>query len=260
MTSRSAHICTVLALAGGLSITTAGPAVATADVGPIGAPTVLAAGELRAALALEASLDDGRTNLSPDVWYGLGERLTLGLHHGYRSAGTVGAARGLCLARCDAAQTRHRGVGLSARFPLVAGDTVVAGELQTDVAAWSPAAASVVVGVVARWQAGRAWAQAAPRLALGLLGRADGNRERATIDVAVGAPLARCVGVELGVGSHGAADAAFFAGMAVPLWTQLVVDASGRWRVGLAVGTDDLRAGSDLHGFVAATVEVRVAG
>ena len=177
------------------AVALAGVAPARADDGALAAPTLVPAQAVAVAVALEGRLDGDAADVAADAWYGVGAGLTLGLRHSQRSVDAIGAGRGLCLRGCRAGDDRYRGVALTARFPLAARLT---GELATDVTAWSPAHAAVTVGVIADWRDGRRWARATARLAVGLLGRADGNRDRAAVDATVGAPLIGPLGVEVG--------------------------------------------------------------
>lgn len=252
MTSRATRVGRVIALA----VVGVGPARADPP-GALAAPTMVAPQALVVAGAVEGRLDGSQADLAADLWYGLSQRLTLGLRHSQRAVGTIGAGRGLCLRGCRAGDPRYRGVALTARFPVIDGRTRVVGEAATDVSAWSPGRAAVVIGAIARWQDRRVWAQAAPRLAIGLVGRADGNREVARVDVTVGLGLWRSLALELGAGTVGPATRDFFADVAAPAWAQLVVRPTRRWGWGLAIGTDDALGGRAGRGFAAVTIEVQ---
>lgn len=263
-----------LALVAGLAA--CGPAPAEAGAGPLAAPTTVPARTVAVALALEAAVDGARTDLAPDLWYGVSDRLTLGLTHSHRPDGLIGAHRGVCLSGCLPADGRYQGLTLAAHFPITrsgprpasasagGGGVRLVGIGATEVAGFGPAVASLVVGGVAEWRAdgsapARFWAQAGPRLAIGLLGRAGGNRERASAHVTVGAALADAIDLELGLGVGGPATADFFAGAQAPVWTQLVLRPQAGFGVGVAVGTSDALGHGARRGYVALTLEVRVA-
>ncbi|MBL8626565.1 MAG: hypothetical protein JNK64_34935 [Myxococcales bacterium] len=246
MTARAAGVIGV-ALA-------ASAAAARADDGPLAAPTLVPAQAVAVAAAIEGELDGDAADVAADVWYGVGTGLTLGLRHSQRGVDAIGAGRGLCLRGCRAGDDRYRGVALTARFPLAARLTA---ELATDVTAWSPAHAAVTVGAIADWRDGRRWARATARLGIGLLGRADGNRDRATVEATVGVPLAGRFGVEVGVGVAGPPSSDYFAEATAPAWAQLDWWAGRCWGLGLAIGTDDVTRG-DRTGYGALTVAARL--
>ncbi|MBK9032664.1 MAG: hypothetical protein IPL61_15545 [Myxococcales bacterium] len=233
------------------------PAARADEPGALAAPTLVAPRALVLAAVLEGRLDGDHADLAADAWYGVSDRLTLGVRHSLRSVGAIGDGRGLCLRGCRAGDERYRGLALTARFPLIDGRTRVIGEVATDVTGWSPGRAAVVIGAIAHWRDERVWAQAAPRLAIGLVGRADGNREVARVDVTVGVAIRGPVGLELGVGAVGPGTREFFADATAPAWTQVVVRPTPRWGVGAAIGTDDIVGGSARSWFGAITVEVR---
>lgn len=233
---------------------------AVGDPAPLAAPTLLPERTAAAALALEGRLDASYLDLAADGWYGLSPRLTVGLRTSWRGADTIGAGRGVCVRGCLAGDPRVRGLALTARFPVVTGRTRVAGELATDVTGWSPAHAAVGLGAIADWGGGPVAVRASARLAIGLLGRTDGNRDRARVDVAVVAPVMAPVAIEVGAGVTGPATDGFFAGATAPAWLQLAVapaPAAGvAWGVGLAIGTDDVVRG-ERTGYAALVVTAR---
>lgn len=247
----------------GLVLGAALPGRAGADeVGPLAAPTALPAQRVAGALALEVATGDGRAYLSPDLWYGVSDGLTLGLTHSHRPDGTVGGDRGVCVTNCLAGDGRHGGFTLAAHFALGArgapppGGVRLVGLAATTVDRWSPARASFVVGGLALWRGDRLWAQVGPSLSLGLLGRAGGNRERVGAHVTLGAALAAPIGVEAGLGVDGPATADFFGGAAAPLWGQLVLRPRAEVGVGIAIGTTDA-LGDSVRGYAALTLALR---
>lgn len=220
----------------------------------LGVPPLLAPGAVVAALAIESEGAADRVDVTADAWYGVSDRLTLGVSHSHRG-GAPGVGRGVCARGCLDGDDRYRGVALAARFPLGGGATRLVGEVATDVAAWSPARASMQLGLLAHWRDRRVWAQAAARLGVGLLGRADGNREVIRGDAVVGVALGGPITLELGLGMRGPASEDFFGDATAPLWTQLVARASARWAIGALVGVD--QALGDRAVFTALTVELR---
>lgn len=244
------------------------PARVHADVaadGVLAAPTLLPAGTVAASVTLDATLDGERADLAPDLWYGVSDRLTLGIAHSQPPLGMFRANRGVCISGCLPADGRYGGVALSAQFPLTRVDpasperTRVVGIAATDVATWSPAAVSLALGAVAEWHADRFWAQAGPRLSIGLLGRAGGNRERASAGVTMGAQIVGPLAIEIGIGVGGPATVDFFAGAETPVRARVVLRPGANVAAGIAIGASDLLGDGARRSYAALTVEVRIA-
>lgn len=232
---------------------------AAADDAGLAAPLVLAPGELRLAAAVEAASDDAGqpVALAADAWYGLGPQLTLGLHHSHRPLATIGATRGLCIHDCA---DRYGGIAAAAHIPVTSSSrTRLIGTAAVDAVGFSPARVAVELGAIAAWRQDRLWARAQPRLALGVLGRAIGNRDTINLGFAVGAALGATVGVELGAGVAGPATGDFAGDLRAPLWTQVVLRPRPWLGLGAAIGHDNIfdRATGRVH--AALTVEVRAA-
>jgi hypothetical protein len=232
------------------------PAPARAD-DAVGAPVLLSARAWSLALALEATTTGGHASLAPDAWYGVNDRLTMGVTHSHRSRNSVGAERGLCVAGCLSGDDPYRGTAFVAHFRLP-GNAGLVGLAATDVATWSPARASFVLGVIASWHQGRWSAQAAPRVALGLLGRADGNRESLEVGVTLRSRIVGPIAVESGIAVVGPAASDIFANATTPAWAQLVVRPRANAGVGIGIGTSDLLGRTSRRGYAEITFAVQL--
>jgi hypothetical protein len=217
------------------------------------------AGAVEVSVTMASRLDGTIGSAAPDLWLGLSDRLTLGITTSDRSRDGFGASRGLCVAGCLPADDLFRGLDVAARFPLVYGARRVTGEVATDIATWSPARAAVRVAAIAERDGARFYARARSELAIGLLGRADGNSDRLAARFTVGAQGSGPLALEVTVGAAGPATDGFFADLAAPAGLWLALRPGGRWSAAAGLGTDDLLGGRARQGFAALSVEVRVA-
>lgn len=133
------------------------------------------------------------------------------------------------------------------------------GEVATDIATWSPARAAVRVAAIAERDGARIYARARGELAIGLLGRADGNRDRLAARFTLGAHGPGPLALEVTAGAAGPATDGFFADLAAPAGLWLALRPGPRWSLSAGLGTDDLLGGRARQGFAALSVEVRVA-
>lgn len=216
------------------------------------------AGAVDVAVSLDARVDGEQISVAPDLWIGISDRLTLGVTTSPMAHDQFGATRGLCAAGCQAADDRFRGLDVAARFPLVCGPSRLTGEVATDIAAWSPARAALRVGVLGERRGPVVYARLRGELAIGLLGRADGNRDQARMVFALGAPLAGPVGGELTVGAAGPASEDFFGELRAEAGVRATLRPGRAWSASLGLGTDDL-CGPSRDVFATLSVEVRVA-
>lgn len=215
------------------------------------------AGTVDVSLTIESRADGQRASLAPAVWYGLSDRLTLGLASDYSSRDRFGAGRGLCLAGCQPADPAFAGLDVAARFPLVYGPSRLTGEVATDIAGWSPARAALRMSVLGERRGDAVYARLRGELSIGLLGRADGNRDLTGLAFTVGRPIAGPLGAELTAGVDGPATDGFFGELRTPAGVRTWLRPGGAWSATLSLGTDDLRVERDV--FATLSVEVRVA-
>jgi hypothetical protein len=120
-------------------------------------------------------------SVSPDVWYGVTDEVTVGLVHS--AVGTSGFLGGvgqsLCLAGTGGgcADVYHN-FGVDARYKLKTGDLAYAAEGGLYVASFDPEfTLAVKLGLVARWQQAKISVELSPNLFLGVTGRTVGEGE-----------------------------------------------------------------------------------
>lgn len=146
----------------------------------VGRPLVLAEGDAQVDLAIAAN---ARTrhyarplSVSPDLWFGVTPKLTVGVIHSARSVDEITADRPICVRDCeltyaggvDVRYGLHRMIAPRAR--LVVRDTDV----------FKPA---VTFGALAKWQRGRFAIESDPYLRLGLANTDRGNRAAVMVPV-----------------------------------------------------------------------------
>lgn len=205
-------------------------------------PGLLAPGQLQLGLGGWLRLHARAVGLGPELWFGLGPRLTLGLTHGPDSDGLAAPDRGLCVRACG---PRYRGA-VTAHVALDDGARVLgrAAVVIDDVA---PAVLAVELGLIVRWRQGRTWARLEPVLRLGLVGRDHDNRERAGVGLIAGVRLPAALSLAVAVEPRGPADETWLAGLIVPVGVELATALPADLALGLAVGTDDVLADGAGH-------------
>jgi hypothetical protein len=129
---------------------------------------------------LEMNLASGAVgkpfSLSPDLWYGATDELTVGLvHSGVGASGFIGAAgNALCLTGTSGGCAKvYPGVGLDVRYklPTKAGGFVWAADGGLYALAVDPFQLALKLGIAGRWHAGSLAVELAPNLLLGLTNR-----------------------------------------------------------------------------------------
>ncbi len=252
-------VAAVAAVAGAVAVAlAAAPATARADddrgddVHDPWRPGLLPPGAVQLGLGGWARRADRAVGVMPELWLGVGRRLTLGLSHAPGSDGLAAPPRGACVHACP---TRYRGA-LIAHVDLGAGDRVL-GQAALVIDAVAPTAVAIELGVVARWRQGRTWARVEPALRLGVYGRALANRERAGVGLAVGVDLTAAVTLGAAVTPRGPADEHFFAGLVLPTRVELAARLPAAFTVGVAAGTDDSLAVGGGHALAALLVSWR---
>lgn len=217
----------LLALAGGRA-----PALADGDV-PLASDLVGASqqprrGELWLALGWEKDLSErirGNSALTPELTWGLTDRLALSWTHSSASIARIGRTGGICLDGCDE-RPEYAGA-LLAQLRLVSGTAelaLLAGTMVRDPSPWKVAA---LAGARARWSRGRLGADATAYLQLGLTNTDLGNRHRLVMMVRGWLqPTCRWA---LGLGSGVEGELAVFAdGHHIPLLTAVRARLSSR--------------------------------
>jgi hypothetical protein len=154
-------------------------AVSSSPAGPEGVDSVtLPKGRVLLDAFFEINLVSGAEfkpfSLSPDVWYGATDDLTVGLvHSAVGSSGFIGGAgESLCLAGTGGgcADVYHN-VGVDVRYKLKSGTLAYAAEGGLYVLAFDPFELAAKLGLVARWQSGKIAAELSPNVLVGLTNR-----------------------------------------------------------------------------------------
>lgn len=159
-------------------LVTAGAARASPD-DVVGRPLVLAPGQLEAELVVDVDLAPGETAhplvVSPDLWYGVAPRWTVGVVHSNRSVDRIEPEYGasLCVVTEDIGCNRlYHGSGVDVRWGALEWLAPRARFLLRDV---SPAKPAVTVGALVQWTRGRFAVWGDPYLELGLANTDAGN-------------------------------------------------------------------------------------
>lgn len=125
-------------------------------------------------------------SLSPDVWYGVSDDLSVGLVHS--SMGTVGfwgtAGGSLCLAG-DLCGDVFSNTGVHAKYQFQKGDLQLAGIGGLNTMTTDPLTLGLQAGVLGRWSSGKIMVDFAPTIRIGLTER-DFNKEVIYVPVTVG--------------------------------------------------------------------------
>jgi hypothetical protein len=171
-------------------------------------PLALARHQLHAQLTLEYSLIQRSVgtpvSLAPDAWFGVTDRLTVGVIHSNQSVDRIGSRSTLCLREslegCDRA---YQGSGLDVRYRLRDAPFALAPRarlLLRDVDPWKPA---VTLGTLARWTRGRFSIATDLYIRLGLANRDKGNRAAFVVPLYLGVqPTCRWL-IEFHTGADG---------------------------------------------------------
>jgi hypothetical protein len=127
---------------------------------------------------LEISLSDGAVgkpvSVAPDIWYGVTDKITVGLIHSTRAAaGFLGATDdGLCLTgRSNGCEGFYSTAGLDARFHLKDGALSLAAQGGLFAIDLNPVQLKLKVGALARWHKGKMAVDVAPAMFFGLTER-----------------------------------------------------------------------------------------
>jgi hypothetical protein len=130
------------------------------------------------AASLVSSSEFEPFSLSPDVWYGATEELTVGLvHSSVGGSGFMGGTgTSLCLTgTAGGCSDVYKGFGIDARYKLKTGMLAYAAEGGLYIQTFDPFALAIKLGLVARWQKDKIAVEATPNLAVGLAGRTQGE-------------------------------------------------------------------------------------
>ena len=162
-----------------VAVTNPAPATAAASTSPTGNQLVLPRGRWLIDATLSLNLSDSAAfkpvSLSPDVWYGATDKLTIGLVHS--TAGATGFQGGIGTSLCltgssNGCASFYNDVGVDARYRMGAGDFTWALDGGLYIDAIDPSFQfAVKLGVDGRYQAGKLAIEFAPSLFIGLTNR-----------------------------------------------------------------------------------------
>jgi len=147
----------------------------------IARPLVLEAGALDVRLTLAINLQPRAiaepTALSPDAWWGVLPRLTLGLIHSDASLDQIATSGSLCIRpSTSTCAHRYKGSGVDVRYSAVEGPFALAPRLRAVIRDTDPFKPAVTLGALVRWAHGRFAITGDPYLRLPLANAPLGNR------------------------------------------------------------------------------------
>jgi len=157
-------------------------------------PIVLDRGQLDAELVLGINWAPNAlgapTSLSPDVWFGATDRLTVGVIHSSPSVDQFSPAATFCVRHdLNTCPRTYHGSGLDARF---AASPWLAPRMRLLLRDIDPAKPALALGALVRWTSGRFAITSDPYLRLGLANTELGNRHALIIPIAFAVqPIAR---------------------------------------------------------------------
>jgi len=126
-------------------------------------------------------------SLSPDLWYGATDDITVGLvHSGLGASGFIGGVGdALCLTGTSGGCGKlYPGVGLDVRYKLTTGDLAWAADGGLYARALDPFQLAIKLGIAGRWHSGQLAVELLPNLFLGLTNRSPAAMMVGTMTVA----------------------------------------------------------------------------
>jgi hypothetical protein len=201
-------------------------------------PLTLGAGDFEARLAVESGLSAKLKPiaLAPDLWYGVTDRLTVGLIHSDTSLDQVDTTASFCfrggVLSCDHV---YNGSGVDVAWSALAGPFAIAPRVRFVVRDPDPFKPAGTVGALVRWAYQRFAIYADPYLRFGLANQALGNRTSLFIPVWFAVQPARGALLSLHTGWN--SDLAVVSdGWHVPVAVDATVRVTAQIDVGLEAG------------------------
>src|SRR4051794_29547822 len=123
-------------------------------------PLVLAPGAIDVRLTLAINLQQRSiaepTALSPDAWWGVLPRLTLGLIHSDASLDQIATSGSLCIRpSTSTCAHRYKGSGVDVRYSAIEGQFALAPRLRAVIRDTDPFKPALTLGALVRWAHGR---------------------------------------------------------------------------------------------------------
>lgn len=155
------------------------PAASPDDI--VTRPLVLERGAVDVRLTLTINLQrrliGEPTALSPDAWWGVLPRLTLGLIHSDASLDQIATSGSFCVrSSSSTCAHRYKGSGIDVRYSALEGPFALAPRLRAVIRDTDPFKPAVMLGALLRWTRGRFAITADPYLRVPLANAPLGNR------------------------------------------------------------------------------------
>jgi hypothetical protein len=155
------------------------PAASPDDI--ITRPLVLEPGTVDARLTLAINIQQRQfaepTALSPDAWWGVLPRLTLGLIHSDASLDQIATSGSFCVRPSSSTCAhRYKGSGIDVRYSALEGQFALAPRLRAVIRETDPLKPAVTLGALLRWTRGRFAITGDPYLRVPLANAPLGNR------------------------------------------------------------------------------------
>lgn len=144
-------------------------------------PLVLEPGTIDARLTLTINIQQRAfaepTALSPDAWWGVLPRLTLGLVHSDASLDQIATSGSFCVRPSSSTCAhRYKGSGIDVRYSAIEGQFALAPRLRAVIRDTDPFKPAVTLGALLRWTRGRFAITGDPYLRVPLANAPLGNR------------------------------------------------------------------------------------
>ena len=172
-----------------LSLLTLTAARAAADPDDlIARPLVLAPGEVEGALSIETNLSINAhwnpTSIAPDLWYGVTDRLTVGVVTSTAALSLVDKSGGWCFRGPDhGCADALVDLALEGRWSLLEGPLAAAVRVRVVSRRFAPWLPSLRLATRGRWRRGRFAITAEPQVQIGLAHTELGNRARVDLPI-----------------------------------------------------------------------------
>jgi hypothetical protein len=228
-----------------------------------GPPMIAPKGKIRVDVSIGVNLSKELVakpiTITPDVFYGVSDKLEVGVaHSGYALVGFWGAESlggGLCLAGTDGGcgKVYDGPLGLLGRFVLMEGSIDLAADGGVVIGPFDPMTLSLKAGVRGRKMMGKMMIGVAPNISLGLTERDGGNKEYLAVPVDVNFMVNDKLGVGVQTGIHGPLDGfgdAFFVPVSLGAMFQInpSLTAGGAFVLHRVAGGADGPGAADLRG------------